>query len=263
MTTIDEVVRSVCHGSFIGTFDAKSGYWQLCIAPEDRWLAAFVTHDGLYEWVRMPFGLKNAGATFVLAVRTVLQPIRAFSSSYIDDMAVGSCNCRNHLSHVRQFLIIMGAAGITLNLAKCEFAKSQVKFVGRIVGSGAHHPDPERVEELVRVEPTSTKKQLRQILGAFGYYLEYVPRYAETVKPLTDLTRDCVPCKLGTLWTEECQDALDSLCQHPTNHRVLRVPSEGQPFIIHTDSSGKAVRASLQQLDDDGFSSHMLLLARN
>ena len=57
---------------------------------------------------------------------------------------------------------------------------------------------------------------------------------------------------LGTLWTEECHDALDSLCQHVTNHRVLRVPSEGQSFILHTDSSGKAVGASLGQLDDDG-----------
>ena len=256
MTIIDDVVRSVGHGSFISTFVAKSGYWQLCVAPEDRWLTAFVTHDGVYKWVRMPFGLKNVGATFVRSVRTVLQPIRTFSSSYIDDMAVGSCNWRNYLSHVRQFLLIMRAAGIILNLAKCEFTKSQVKFVGRIVRSETHHHDLERVEELVRVEPRveppSTKKQLRQILGALGYYREYVPRYAETAKPLTHLTRDCVPCKLGTLWTEDCKDALDSLCQHLTHHRVLRVPSEGQPFIFHTDSSGKAVGASLGQLDGDG-----------
>jgi len=146
----------------------------------------------------------------------------------------------------------MRDAGITLNLAKCEFGKADVKFVGRIVGSGTHRPDPERVEELVRFEPPTTKKHLRQILGALGYYREYVPRYAEMAKPLTNLTRDCVPCKLGKLWTEECQTALDSLCQQLTSHRVLRVPSEGQPFILHTDSSGKAVGASLGQLDEDG-----------
>jgi len=149
MTTIDEVVRSVGRGSFISTFDSKSGYYQLLVAPEDRWLTAFVTHDGLYDWVRMPCGLKNAGSTFVRAVRTVLQSIRTYSSSYIDDMAVGSCAWLKHLVHVRQFLLIMRDAGITLNLAKCEFGKSEVKFVGRIVGSGTHRPDPERVEELV------------------------------------------------------------------------------------------------------------------
>ena len=72
------------------TFGAKSGYWQIPVAPEDQWLTAFVTHNGLYEWVRMPFGLKNAGATFVRAVRSVLRPIESYADSYIDDMAVGS-----------------------------------------------------------------------------------------------------------------------------------------------------------------------------
>jgi len=70
-------------------------------------------------------------------------------------------------------------------------------------------------------------------------------------RPLTDLTRDCVPCKLGKLWTGECQDAVDTLCQQLTSHRVLRVPSEGHTYILHTDSSGKAVRASLEQLDEN------------
>jgi len=172
---------------------------------------AFVTHDGLYEWVRMPFGLNNAGATFVRAVRSVLQPIRSYADSYVDDMAVVSSDRRNHLCDVRQFLSNMRVAGITLNLAECLFGKTRVKFVGRIVGAATHHPDPEQVEGMVRVEPPSTKKQLRQILGAVGYYREYIPRYAVIARPLTDLTRDCVPCKLGKLWTEECHDALDTI----------------------------------------------------
>jgi len=142
MTTIDKVLGSIGCGRFISTFDAKSGYWQIPVTEEDRWLTAFVTHDGLYEWVWMPFGLKNAGATFVRAVRSVLQPIRSFADSYIDDMGVGSNVWCEHLGHIRQFLEIMRKAGFTLNLAKSEFVKSEVKFVGRIVGSGAHRPDP-------------------------------------------------------------------------------------------------------------------------
>jgi len=115
---------------FISMFDAKSGYWQIPVAKEDRWLTAFVTHDGLYEWVRMPFGLKNAGATFVRAVRIVLQPIRDFSESYVDDVGVGSTCWSDHWSHLRQFLSVICNNGMTLNLAKCHFAQPDVKFVG-------------------------------------------------------------------------------------------------------------------------------------
>jgi len=118
MATIDDVLRKIGHARYISTYDAKSGYWQIPVAEEDSWLTAFVTHDGLYEWLRMPFGLKNAGATFVRAVRTVLRPIQAFCDSYVDDIGLGS-----HLGHTREFLLIMRKTGMTLNLAKCEFAR--------------------------------------------------------------------------------------------------------------------------------------------
>jgi len=90
----------------------------------------------------MPFGLKNAGATFVWAVGTVLRPIQTFCDSYVDDIGLGSSAWRSHLGHTREFLLIMRKTGLTLNLAKCEFGEAEVKFVGRLVGSGTHRADP-------------------------------------------------------------------------------------------------------------------------
>jgi len=92
MSTINETLHKIGSAKLISTFDANSGYWQIPVAEQDRWLTAFTTHEGLYEWVRMPFGLKNAGATFVRAVRSVLQPIHDFSESCVDDIGLGSDN---------------------------------------------------------------------------------------------------------------------------------------------------------------------------
>ena len=101
-----------------------------------------MTHDGLYEWTRMPFGLKNAGATFVRAMKMILHPLRSFSDTYVDDTAVGSSQWSQHVSHVRQYLEVIRDAGLTLNLDKCEFGK----LVGHIVGSGNRRADPQRTE---------------------------------------------------------------------------------------------------------------------
>jgi len=252
MPTIDEVLRNVGKGRFISTFDAKSGYWQIPVAEEDRWLTAFVTHDGLYEWQRMPFGLKNAGATFVRAVRSILYPIRSFADSYVDDIGVGSQEWGDHMGHVRKFLETIRKSGICLNLAKCEFGKPEVKFVGRLVGSGVHRPDPQRLEGLAKMEPPRTKKELRKFLGAFGYYREYIPHYSAIARPLTDLTQKRVPNVLGSHWTGDCQEAYERLRSELVSSRVLRIPTIGIPFVLHTDASGKAVGATLGQLDEGG-----------
>ena len=96
----------------------------------------------------MPFGLKNAGATFVRAVRNVLQPICDFSESYVDDIGVGSDDWVQHLNHVRRFLGIIQEVGMTLSIEKCEIANPEVKFVGHFVGSAGRRPDPDRLEGL-------------------------------------------------------------------------------------------------------------------
>jgi len=86
-------------------------------------------------------------------------------------------------------------------------------------------------------------------------------------RPLTDLIRDCVPCKLGKLWTEECQTTLDSLCQQLISHR-LKSSVRGSAVHSSYSSSGKAVGASLGQLGGDGveqplvFASHKLTPAQ-
>lgn len=250
MSTVNETLSKIGSAKFISSFDAKSGYHQILVREEDRWLTAFVTHDGLYEWTRMPFGLKNAGATFVRVVRHVLRPISDFSASYVDDIGIGSNAWAEHLEHIRRFLNTMRDAGLTLSLKKCEFAKPEVKFVGHYVGSGGRRPDPQRLEGLNQIARPRTKKDLRKFLGAVGYYRDYIDHFADIAKPLTDLTAKRVPNALP--WEDCHQQAFDELRARLRSPHVLRVPKVGQPFVLHMDASGIAVGATLGQLDEQG-----------
>ena len=144
-------------------------------------------------WMRLPFELWNAGATFVRAMKTNLRPFSAFADTYVDDISIGSIQWSQHICHVRQYLQVIRDAGITLNLDKCDFGKSEVKPVGHIVGTGCRKADPERTQAMSSMARPSTKRDLRKFLGAMGYYRDYIPQFARMIKPLTYLTRNRTP----------------------------------------------------------------------
>jgi len=139
----EQVMAAIGKFKIISVFDLKSGYHQIAVKEEHRWLTAFVTHSSEYEWCRTAFGMSNSGSTFIRAVYEVLKPIKHFTVSYVDDMAVGSQSWCEHMSHMTQFLSVIKTSGMTLNLAKSEFAKSEVKFVGHLVGSGQKKTRPQ------------------------------------------------------------------------------------------------------------------------
>ena len=149
MKLLSECVYKVAQAKFISICDAKAGFWQLLVRPEDRWKCAFVTHHGVWTWKRMPFGLRNAPATFVKAIRKILFPIREHSDAYIDDTYTTSNSFSDHMQHLRAFLSVIKDAGLTLSLDKCKFAQTTTKFVGLLVGNGIIKPDPAKVEAIL------------------------------------------------------------------------------------------------------------------
>ena len=134
MQIIADCVHKVSSANFITIADAKSGFWQIEIAQEDRWKSAFITHHGVWLWKRMPFGLQNAPATFVRLMHILLHPIRDSSDAYMDDAWTISNDFESHLVDLRKFLTVVRDSGLTLNISKCKFAQMQVPFVGYIVG---------------------------------------------------------------------------------------------------------------------------------
>ena len=246
---ITDVIHKVGKAHKISTWDTRSGYWQLLVKPEHRWLTAFVTDFGVFEWTRMPFGLKCASNSFVRAVQRILQPIRDFSDSYVDDLATFSDDWHVHLEHTRSFLTVIRKSGLTLKLEKCKFAMSEVTFVGHTIGSGQHGPDPNKVACVESMKTPVTKKEVRQILGFFSYFRTYIEKFAEISKPLSDLTRKQVPNQIP--WTSVHQTAFDLLKKKLCEAAKLHVVDYGQPCGILVDATNVAVGCCLIQWSED------------
>jgi RNase H-like domain found in reverse transcriptase/Reverse transcriptase (RNA-dependent DNA polymerase) len=188
-----EILRKMGRARYINTFDAKSGYHQTIVNPLHRWLTAFVCDEGLFEWVCTPFGLKGAGNTFVHMLQGVLQPVRQFTATFVDDTCVYSDSWRQHLMHLDQYLSTIRDAGLTLNLTRSSLAQGEVRFLGHIVGSGQRRVDPQKVSTVHNLKVPATKRQVRLIIGVFSFFRDYIPNFAKYAKPLTDLTAKRLP----------------------------------------------------------------------
>ena len=254
---IDGIMNRIGRSSLMSSFDAAQGYFQTPIRPGDEPLTAFVCDDGIFEFVRTPFGGKACGSTFIRAVEQVLKPIRGFSESYVDDMIVHTHTKNSgtlfdiHLQQVERFLQRIHETGLTLKLRKCKFAHSELKFCGKIVGSGGKRPDPNKVAAIQNLKPARTKTEVRRLLGLFGFFREHIPRYAELAKPLTDLTAKRVANVVS--WNVEHTRALNCLKQElcEATDRKLHVANFSKPFHIHVDASDAIVAGYLSQFGDD------------
>ena len=258
LPNISEVVQRIGKARFISSFDTVSGFHQCLVTPEDRWKTAFVCDTSQYEWVRCPFGLKSSGCTFVRTLKKVIDPIKNIAESYVDDIAVYSGDVTKanadenedwkcHLADLRVFLQKILESGLTLNLKKSQFAKSEVTFVGHIVGSGRRRASNEKVDSIKSLRVPETKRQVKQILGLFSYFREYIKNFAKIAKPLTDLTNKRVCERVP--WGPSEQTAFEKLKELliEATANPLHIIDCSKPFSILVDACDYAIGAILVQ----------------
>lgn len=131
---MDECVDSLGNAEVLTTLDSNSGFWQIAVDKEDVSKTAFTTHEGLFEFVRMPFGLCNAPVTFLRALDISLASFKwKCCIVYIDDVVIFSKSIEEHIDHVDDVLTTLSQAGISLKLKKCEFFHTCIKYLGHVI----------------------------------------------------------------------------------------------------------------------------------
>ena len=141
---MNDCIDRIGPAKFVGKLDLLKGHWQVPLTECAKQLSAFVTPQGLYQYKVMPFGMKNAPATFQRLINQLLQNLDG-CEGYIDDVIAFSDTWEEHVVHFRAHFAKLAAANVTVNLKKSEFGHAHVTYLGYVVGQGQVKPEMSKV----------------------------------------------------------------------------------------------------------------------
>ena len=243
---ITELLQGFHGVKFISSVDLAHGYWQIPLAKESRQYTAFLYDTTLYQFCRVPFGIKTAGSGFIRALNMALENEHDdFLTCYIDDLLISSKCFEDHLTHLSMIFDKLTRHNFTLRVDKSLFCKESMPFLGFIITREGVAPDPSKVEKITKFQTPRTRRQLQQFLGVCNYYRQFGMRYAEHVEPFRDLLSKDVNWD----WTENHTRAFEKLKMSFVNCVALSHVIPGAKYTLQTDGSDTGISGVLYQTD--------------
>ncbi|CAG2186270.1 Retrovirus-related Pol polyprotein from transposon 17.6,Retrovirus-related Pol polyprotein from transposon 412,Retrovirus-related Pol polyprotein from transposon 297 [Mytilus edulis] len=244
---IDTVASS--KAALFSVVDLSAGFWQIGLDKESRPKSAFITHDNLYQFKRMPFGITNASFSFQMAMNQILRGLTwKHCLVYIDDIIVWSENFEQHIKHLGQVFDRLQEANMTIKPTKCEFAKSEVLYLGHIFSDKGIKVDDSKIQAVKSFPIPNNQHDVRSFLGLCNYYRKFVKNYSKIAAPITHLLKKNMKFK----WTSDCNEAFETLKQALITAPILKYPDFEKEFILACDASTQAIGYILSQKDENG-----------
>lgn len=241
---IDDTLDSLAGAKFFSTLDCKDGFHQVPITSKDREKTAFITHSGLYEYLVMPFGLKNAPAKFQRVINNVLKHLTWRECLvYLDDIIVFGKTFEEMLTRLDRVFNCLEASGFRLNYKKCAFGQTELDFLGHNINSKGIQPSTSKIEIVKNFPRPTNTKELRSFIGLVSYHRQFLKGMSRHVSVLTKLLKK----KVTFNWDQQCEEAFvflkNSLCARP----ILTFFDPTKRHVLATDASKEAIGAILKQ----------------
>lgn len=198
----------------------------------------------------MTFGLRNAAQTFQRLIHEVVRGLD-FIFPYIDDLFIASSSPEEHRDHLRQLFERLKQHNLAINVAKCEFGREALDFLGHSVSAEGIRPLPDRVEAIQNFKLPSTVKELKSFLAMINFYRRFVPKAIEAQIPLLAMTpgnkrNDRTPLT----WSDETRAAFERCKQQLAQATLLSHPAKSAELSLWVDASDIAAGAVLHQIVD-------------
>jgi len=248
MPVADLLVDAAAGHRIISFMDGNAGYNQIFMAEEDIPKTTFRCsgHVGLFEWIVMTFGLKNAGATYHRAMNYIFHEfIGKIVEIYTDDMVVKSGDLTKHLADLRKVLECTRKHGLKMNPNKCAFGVSAGQFLGFIVHQRGIQISRRSIDAINKIVAPANKTELQSLIGKINFIRRFISNLSGKIcafSPLLMLKAD-----QEFVWREEQQLALDEIKNYLTSPPVLIPPQQGKPFRLYLSTDGMVVGSALIQ----------------
>ena len=168
--------------------------------------------------------------------------LRKFVAFFFDEILVFSPDLATHVTHLDTVLATLSARKFLLRHSKCEFAKSQLNYLGHVISAQGVAPDPAKIQAMLAWPVPTSPTALRGFLGLTGFYRKFIKGYATVASPLTALLR-----KDNFQWSQAADLAFQTLKNLMTQAPVLSTPDFSIPFTLETDASASTIGAVLLQ----------------
>src|SRR2546425_3006379 len=244
---IDVLIDNAAGKGCYSIMDGFSGYNQIKMAVKDREKTAFITEYGTFCYKVMPFGLKNAEATYQRMATTLFHDmIHKDLEVYIDDMVIMTRSQEEHVAALEKFMKRIRKYNLRLNPNKCEFGVASGKLLGFVVGPRGIEIDPDKIKAIRDMEAPQTEKQVRSFIGKIQYISRFISKLSITCEPIFRLLKKNQP----TEWNQECQEAFEKVKAYLTHPPVLSPPKPGNPLVLYVSVEDLGVRAMLAQANE-------------
>ncbi|XP_052193775.1 uncharacterized protein LOC127802122 [Diospyros lotus] len=244
---IDALIDGTAGCLFMSFLDAFQGYHQISLHPEDQEKTTFITNKATYCYIVMPFGLKNAGATYQRLVNKFFQHrLGRNMEAYVDDMLVKRLVAEHHPKDLEECFKTLHKFYVKLNLVKCAFGVSVGKFLFYIVYHRGIEVNPAKVKAIMDMLALRNVKEVQSLTGRMTVLGRFLSRLAEKGLPFYKVLSKAK----NFIWNVECQEAFDKLKKHLATPPILTKPQSGEPLYIYLAVAEEAVSSVLVQEED-------------